>query len=287
MLHGVVLFLSFFLAVSGAVLYAQFTQNGKTGGDAVLAKKKLEERERKLKKARHLFFGKNKELVDRLTLYLSQSGANYMFGRIIDPVEFVFASVLFGIFGGIVLFCLGKSIFPGIAGFFAGCMALYLILEISNHRDNESLLKDIQSIYDTLLIKTQAGLFLVSALSECYRVVSNTRLKSALLELNAKIAAEADIDTALDEFNIKFKNQWIDSLCIVIRQSLESGQSVKALTDMSNQMTDVQEAINIKIKEKLNWKVMKVQLLAYAIIIAVCIYGVFIAFMNSGSLMNF
>lgn len=286
MLHDIVLCLSFVLAVSGAVLSVKFVQGGKTG-DAVLAKKKLEERERKLKKARHLFFGKHEELLDRLTLYLSQSGADYMFGRIIDPVEFVFSSILFGMFGGIVLSCVGKSIFFGIAGFFVGCMALYLILEISNRRDNENLLKDIQSMYDTLLIKTQAGLFLVSALSECYRVVSNARLKSALLELSAKIAAEADMDTALDEFNIKFKNQWIDSLCIVIRQSLESGQSVKALTDMSNQMTDVQEAINIRIKEKLNWKVMKVQLLAYAAIIAVCIYGVFIAFMASGNLMNF
>lgn len=286
MLHGIVLCLSLVLAVSGAVLSAQFAQGGKAG-DAVLAKKKLEEREQKLKKARRLFFGKHEELADRLTLYLSQSGADYMFGRTIDPVEFVFSSILFGMFGGIVLSCVGKSIFFGIAGFFWGCMALYLILEISNRRDNENLLKDIQSMYDTLLIKTQAGLFLVSALSECYRVVSNARLKSALLELSAKIAAEADMDTALDEFNIKFKNQWIDSLCIVIRQSLESGQSVKALTDMSNQMTDVQEAINIRIKEKLNWKVMKVQLLAYAAIIAVCIYGVFIAFMASGNLMNF
>ena len=134
---------------------------------------------------------------------------------------------------------------------------------------------DMKCMYDTLTIKTEAGVFFTDALPECYRAVEHPRLKAALLELNAGIIVNNDIEEAILAFNRRFKNQYIATFCIIIRQALESGQTLQILNDMSGQLADIQKAIHAAEKERQEMQVMKVEMMVYGMILAVvCFYVV-------------
>ena len=144
---------------------------------------------------------------------------------------------------------------------------------------------DLKRVYDTLRIQTKAGVFLTSSIAECYLVAENKRLKKALLELNNKIIAKNDIESAIEDFNSKFKNPYIDTFCIVIKQSLESGKTVQILEDLSAQIKDIQQAISIREAERVKYKLEGLQFLVYVGVIAIVAYGIFTELITS--LMNF
>lgn len=206
-------------------------------------------------------------------LFLSQYGANYLLGHHVAPEEYallnICLAVIFGLFGGVNFGLVGL-----IVGGFLGYYLLRMILEISNNSDNEKILYDMKGIYDTLKIKTEGGMFLVSAIAECYKNARNKRLKLALREMHNELITKSDVRGAVDNFNVKFKNKYIDTFCVIIKQSLESGKTVEILKDMADQLTDMQQAINIKIKNKLESQITLIQLLIYSCLIIVCLYGI-------------
>ena len=213
----------------------------------------------------------NQKRYEKRKLYLSQMGANYFAGRTVLPEEyfllrvsiaFLFAFLTVVFFGTITM-----SILCSIFGF----LLPDLLLQIMNDRNNTRILKDIKSIFDTIKIKTQGGMFLTSAITECYRNTRNRRLKQALYEMSGQIIAKQDLVETIDSFNIKFKNKYIDTLCIILKQSLDSGKTVEIMESIQDQLTDMQEAVNLQIRNKLNAKVLVVQILLYAVIIVLCI----------------
>ena len=54
---------------------------------------------------------------------------------------------------------------------------------------------------------------------------------------------KADIYEALDRFQSRFDNRYIDSLCITILQALESGQALALLGDITEQIKDMEETV--------------------------------------------
>ena len=90
-----------------------------------------------------------------------------------------------------------------------------------------------------------------------------------------------DMEDALERFNEKFDCGQIDIFCIVIRQSMESGRSVKVLEDLSLQMNDLQKAINTKEKEALDRKVQVIELLLFVGLLAVTVYGMGVEVLSS------
>lgn len=209
---------------------------------------------------------------DSIQRFLKSKGAVYLFGDTATPVIFVTVKVLLLL----LLFLMGASIGGILPGMFFGMVGFFLpdmLLTISNSADNDSMLEDIKCIYDTLRIQTKAGVFLSASLCECYLAVKNRRLKSALLELTNDISTRHEIVDALERFNEKFDCSQIDIFCIVIRQSMESGRSVKVLEDLSLQMNDLQHAINLKEKEALDRKVQIIELLIFVGLLAVTIFS--------------
>ena len=165
---------------------------------------------------------------ERIEKYLNQMGVNDMFDSEVSPSSFILVKIfmalvlsLVGIKEGIFILTIGLALL----GFFIPD----IFINLSNNEDNDKILIDLKKVYDTLRIQTKAGVFLTSSIAECYLVAENRRLKKALLELNNKIIAKNDIETAIEEFNAKFKNSYIDTFCIVIKQSLESGKTVQIL----------------------------------------------------------
>lgn len=212
--------------------------------------------------------------------FLQTRGAVYMFGKMATPVTFLLIKLL----AFLLLFMVGLSFKSVPAGLLLGVIGFFMpdiLLNVSNSMDNDTMLSDIKCIYDTLRIQTKAGVFLSASLCECYLAVKNRRLKSALLELTNDISTRRDIDDALERFNEKFDSGQIDIFCIVIRQSMESGRSVKVLEDLSLQMNDLQHAINLKEKEALDRKVQVIELLLFVGLLAVTVYSLGVEVMSS------
>lgn len=217
---------------------------------------------------------------DSIETFLNTKGAVYMFGTIANPVIYMLIKTL----AFLLLFMTGVSIGGFALAFLLGITGFFLpdvLLTVSNSADNDAMLGDIKCIYDTLRIQTKAGVFLSASLSECYLAVRNRRLKSALLELTNDISTRRDIVDALERFNEKFDCGQIDIFCIVIRQSMESGRSVKVLEDLSLQMNDLQHAINMKEKEALDRKVQVIELLIFIGLLAVTVYSLGVEVMSS------
>lgn len=239
---------------------------GETGTDFV---------EKALKKSKINYF--NFESIQR---FLNTKGANYLFGENATPVNFMILKVVVLL----LMFMTGISlggILPGVLLGAAGFFLPDILLTISNSTDNDAMLSDMKCVYDTLRVQTKAGVFLSASLCECYLAVKNRRLKSALLELTNDISTRFEVEEALERFNSKFDCGQIDIFCIVIRQSMESGRSVKALEDLSMQMNDLQHAINIKEKEALDRKVQVVELLIFIGLLAVTVYSLGVEVMSS------
>lgn len=217
---------------------------------------------------------------DSIETFLNTKGAVYMFGTIANPVIYMLIKTL----AFLLLFMTGVSVGGFALAFLLGITGFFLpdvLLTVSNSADNDAMLGDIKCIYDTLRIQTKAGVFLSASLSECYLSVRNRRLKSALLELTNDISTRRDIADALERFNEKFDCGQIDIFCIVIRQSMESGRSVKVLEDLSLQMNDLQHAINMKEKEALDRKVQVIELLIFIGLLAVTVYSLGVEVMSS------
>lgn len=216
--------------------------------------------------------------LDKQRIYLSQMGANYMFGSEIEPSMFLGAKILFALLFGLVgIFAIElnntyiKAIIVVLLAY-VGFKLLNGILKISNDSDNDDMLRDIKALYDTLKIQTNAGVFITQIIQESYLFVGNKRLKVALKEMNRTIIVRNDIEYALEEFGMKFKNQYIDMLVMTIEQSLQTGQARQMLADISAQMTDVEHAINIKEKAKLENKILLIQLALYGGILMATVY---------------
>jgi len=212
--------------------------------------------------------------------FLKTRGAVYMFGEMATPVTFLLVKLL----AFLLLFMVGISFNSIPAGLILGVLGFFMpdiLLNVSNSMDNDTMLSDIKCIYDTLRIQTKAGVFLSASLCECYLAVKNRRLKSALLELTNDISTRREIDDALERFNEKFDFGQIDIFCIVIRQSMESGRSVKVLEDLSLQMSDLQRAINMKEKEALDRKVQVIELMLFIGLLAVTVYSLGVEVISS------
>lgn len=216
---------------------------------------------------------------DAVEQYINSSGLAFMTNYKMTPLLYV----LFRIFLGIFLMIVGlqENLIMGLALLPIGYFGLDFIINMSDKADNDKMLADIEDVYDTLRIQTKAGVYITSVLTDCYLVVKNKRLKSAFLKLTSDIAAKNDIDTALDDFRGKFRNEYIDTLVIIIKQSMQTGQAAKMFDDIREQIADIDAAMLINEKNSINSKIIFVQLIIYSAIIILAVYITFIA-LSSG-----
>lgn len=270
-IHIITTILSLVIAVLGAVLLMLQAKNKIKDEDLLKAKKILQKREQELKEERYkkLFF-KNESSYEYKTLHLSRMGVNYHMGKIVTPSEYLviqLVSAAFFLFIGTFSFGV-FGVVMGVLGYFIP----QLLFQYLNEKDNEKMLPDIKSIFDTMLVNLEAGVFLTEAVADSYRHVENRRLKKALLELNSELIATNDFEESVSKFELKFSNKYINNLCVILKQSRDSGMSVEMLSDMSSYMTDVSRALNIKKQKKLDGEGLKVEVMLYIGIIATCLY---------------
>lgn len=244
--------------------------NNKTPLQAALEQK--QEREAKLKNISDKVFRNNGDSYRQMQLYLSKKGVNYMMKRTVDPIEFIAVKILIGFIAGVIVFFIGgflPMIITAVAGFFVPNLIIYL----SNNFDNKAMLLDIKEIYEILKLKTESGLFLTDSLLQCFKVAKNSRLKAALLELTSEIKAKNNISDALTKFEIKFDNKYIRSFAGVIRQGLETGDTLTSIDNISKQLVAVQEAMDVEIDGKTSVNVNITQILVLLEIMVLVFYA--------------
>lgn len=215
---------------------------------------------------------------DAVEQYINSSGLAYMTNYKMTPLMYIMLRIALALF--LMILGLQFNLFAGLALLPIGYFGLDFIINMSDKADNDKMLADIEDVYDTLRIQTKAGVYITSVLTDCYLVVKNKRLKSAFLKLTSDIAAKNDIDTALDDFRGKFRNEYIDTLVIIIKQSMQTGQAAKMFDDIREQIADIDAAMLINEKNSINSKIIFVQMIVYVAIIVIAVYITFISITN-------
>jgi Flp pilus assembly protein TadB len=220
---------------------------------------------------------------EEISKFMESSGLNFMTNNKLTPLSYVTLKLLFGLFVMIVL-TKTANVFAGLLGLIIIFVGVDIFVSISDASDNKSMLEDIKNIYDTLRIQTKAGVYITSVLTDCYLVTKNKRLKKALLDLTSDIIAKNDIDDALDSLKMKFRNQYIDSMVVVIKQSLKTGQATKMFEDIKAQIEDIDAALIQAEQQRVKTQITIVQVLLYTGILILALYA---AMMGLRSGLNF
>lgn len=209
--------------------------------------------------------------IDRINSFLIKNGARFHYGKSASPATMIIASAILFAVGWI----LGMRMQLALSVLFAfiGAAGPWLLLPALNKSDNEKMLQDIKMIYHALAMQIKAGVYVADAISEMYSGVKFTRLREALLDLGGDMVMKSDMFGALERFQSKFDNRYIDSLCITILQSMESGQAVELLSDIADQVKDMEKAVLEKRKGRLDRSLTFYQLGMLACVLAVALYA--------------
>ena len=207
----------------------------------------------------------------RQKLWLSKNGASYHYGKKITPESFLVCRWLLAVSG-----MLAFSTAIGNIVFVVGGLFFFLpvwLLTYLNRRDNERLLPELKLVYNALELQIRAGVYVTDALAECYESVQERRLREALLDLTGDIVLRADIYEAMERFQSRFDNRYIDSLCITILQALESGQAVEVLSDMGEQIRHMEQTVLARKKAALDRSLTFYQLGILVVVLGLALYA--------------
>lgn len=203
--------------------------------------------------------------------WIVRNGGAFHYGKRINPVRMLAVQLVLAAFGIGVLE--GMSWELGVLG---GVILYFLpmgLLLYLNHQDNQKLLPELKLVYHAMEIQIKAGVYVTDALAECYGNVREQRLHTALLELAGDIVMRADIYDAVNSFQAKFDNRYVDSLCIIVLQALESGQAVELLGDLGEQIKDMEEVVLNRKKGKLDRSITFYQLTILAVVLGIALYA--------------
>lgn len=203
------------------------------------------------------------------------SGLHYKTGGKITPLEYEFIRFLMAVVSFLVFLQIKPLLaIPAMVG---GFFLLDMIMSKSNELENEEMLHDIETIYNTIKLQTDSGVYIVNAIYECHKLVKTRRLARALLELSTEIAGKQDIEEAVDHFKQKFRNQYLNILGNAVKQSMITGDTSKIMGDVSRQIDGINEAALLKEENKKEAAILLVDTLMFAGIVAAVMYVVFIS----------
>lgn len=234
-----------------------------------------------LKKRRELIASLNAEdyklsREEKLRLFVSRNGVNYRLRRVIKPSEFLGFKFMwatgFTIFGLLLSVLFRRSwwvclLISGVC-FLIGFFILDLYYKSENKEDNKKMLKDIHTIYDTLRVYLKTGTYVTDTLDECYYRVANKRLKKALLELKEGIKRNSSKEDEIVLFQLKFDSVYIDIMVNILTQYFRTDSVATLLDDITEQMVDLDHAINMVEKEKLDTQIFIKTFLLYGGVLA-------------------
>ncbi len=203
---------------------------------------------------------------------LRSLGAEFHFGNWVHPVSYLVVRSIVALLG--LLICSRVALGYGVAAAVVlFCLPNWLLVYL-NHQDNQKMLSEIRLVYHALEIQLRAGVYVTDALAECYGSVRYPRLRQALLDLAGDLVVKSDVNSALERFQGKFSNPYIDSLCVVLLQALESGQAVELLQGIAEQIKDMEKRVLEQKKAALERSLTFYQLGILAAVLGMALYAV-------------
>lgn len=213
-----------------------------------------------------------KDRIGYLDKKLTEYGVRFMFPNV-TPTRYIAVKAIFTAILCCIYAAAGLPALPAVPCAVIGYILPDILIRMSNNADNDSMMSDIESIYDVMRIQARAGVFLKDSLMDCYINTANKRLKAALLELCNQMSTNMTVQEAVDNFSAKFCNRHIDVLCIVLSQSQSSGKTVQILSDMSGQINQLRHSRAKCDEGKLERRIELVQLLIFIGILAIGVYA--------------
>ncbi len=208
---------------------------------------------------------------EKIMLFLNKNGATYHIGKTIEPIRYIALRIVFSAMG-ILIGIQYHPIVPILLAFVAFQLPKFYVV-YQNKQDNEKLLSEIKLIFNSLSVQICAGIYVTDALTECYGIIKDKRLKNAFKDLSGEIIMKSNVNESLVKFQNNFDNRYIDSLCLIVIQSLESGQAVELLKDIGEQIKDMESSLLQKRKGKLDRNTTFCLLGIMTVILAVVIYA--------------
>lgn len=202
---------------------------------------------------------------------LIQNGAAFHFGQWVHPASWMALRVGLACIGLIIGLQMGVVMVLILTA--VGYLLPDILMHYLNYRDNERMLSEIKLLYNGLEMQLQAGVYVTDALAEMYAGVRQERLRQALLDLAGAVTVKADVYDALEQFQGKFSNRYIDSLCITLLQAMESGQAVELLRDIAEQVKDMEVSVMRRRKAALDRSITFYQLGILAAVLGVILYA--------------
>lgn len=184
----------------------------------------------------------------RIEKFLKKNGSKY------TPEKFIIMKFLISL---LALFGISKvySLFLGIGASIAIFFLTDFLIIYDNKKDEEDILMDLSKICDSLRIQLKGGVHITNALTECYLLAKNDRLKKAFQMVETKLYMEHDLEDALVNFREMFNNKYIDTFVINILQSEKTGRVNQAMNDLAESFEDVSDSINNKKEKNTSFKV--------------------------------
>lgn len=207
----------------------------------------------------------------RTELWLDKNGSAFHYGSWLDPGRYLAMRVGISVLGLLLISTVSWEVGVIVAVllfFLPGMLLVYL-----NNKDNERLLPELKLVYHALEIQIRAGVYVMDAMAECYGSVREPRLREALLKLAGDIAVKVDVYDALERFQAKFDNGYVDTLCITLLQALESGQALELLGDIGEQIKDMEHAVLERKKASLDRSITFYQLGVLAVVLGIALYA--------------
>ena len=199
---------------------------------------------RKKKKAKLINFD---ETVKTLKAY----GALDKHPKLAIPAYYLMVHMMMAVLFGVIATFINKLlVFP-----FAviGWLALDYMFKQQSKSEEKELMNDALTLCNMLMSQIKGGTYIGTAISECRTLVKNKRLQKALHNFYISTAtAEKTLVEAIEELESNFMQKDILTICMIIKQSEETGRSYEVLNDLNKQISDMQEEMYLSSKEKLN-----------------------------------
>lgn len=156
--------------------------------------------------------------------------------------EYAPAVYLFLKYGVTSFFFIVSSVFnyPDLKGAIAVTLLLAAIIEITigaeKRKINLKLQRYIYKIYKYLHNQVSSGVKVTDAVKTVYEVIEDKELRGILIRLAARYELTLDIDAALEEFKSSFAVHEAETLCVALKQGIETGDNQELLARQEDVM---------------------------------------------------
>lgn len=141
----------------------------------------------------------------------------------------------------VAVFLIGiASNYPDIARALVLSVFLVIIIEMvitsEKRKINLKFQKYIYKIYKYLHNQISSGVKVTEAVKTAYEVVDDKQLRNILIRLAARYELTLDIDNALEDFRSNFDIHEAETLCVALKQGVETGDNQELLARQEDVM---------------------------------------------------